>query len=217
MNIDNSFLIVLSDISFVSSFVPLLISFVNYKYSSKFLIPIIILIATSITIDFASRVYLDLNINNSYIFHLFTIIEFTLISFFYGYFFKQFFKPRIIYFFMGVFFFIAYLDFKINGLNSIDNFSISIECLILTLYSLFLFYYILKNLIFENLLRASVFWINAAILLYFSGNLLLFLFSNYLLVNNPRQHGILWSIIHTFFYVTYNIFLTIGFWRTKAK
>lgn len=217
MEISNHFLIVVSHITFIISFGPILISLINFKHLKRSLLPLFALFVFSILTDILNRIHMEMKINNSYIFHFFTIIEFVLISLFYSLFFKKYFNPLIINLLILIFFIVAFIDYKINGLNSIDNFSISIESIILTLYSLYLFYYILKNLLFENLLAEPIFWINTAILVYFAGNLLIFVFSSYLIQNAPKTHLLLWAIVHSFINIIYNVFLSIGFWKIKHK
>ncbi|MBA3683208.1 MAG: hypothetical protein H0W73_18890 [Bacteroidetes bacterium] len=116
-----------------------------------------------------------------------------------------------------MFFLAAYIDYKLNGLKSMDNFSTSLESIIFIFYSISFFYYALKNLIFENLLSTPLFWLNTAILIYFSGNLILFVFSNYMAQTDPVKYGILWAVIHTFFNVLYNVLLSVGFWKAKNR
>ncbi|MEO6302856.1 MAG: hypothetical protein ABIP51_06765 [Bacteroidia bacterium] len=156
-------------------------------------------------------------IHNQYILHYYTVGEFALISLFYSLFFKQYFKPLLINLLIPVFLLTAYIDSRVNGLNTVNNFSAAIESIVIISYSMFLFYYMLKNLIFENLFIAPVFWFNTGILFYFSGNLILFVFSAHIANNNTNQYMILWAIIHTFFNLIYNVLLSIGFWKTKVN
>jgi hypothetical protein len=212
-----SFLEMASNISVVASFMPVIFSIINYKYIPKYIFPLFLLIIISGVVDVVNSVYVEMELNNSPIFHLFTVVEFFLISIFYYRFLKQYFNSVIILIFIPLFFVAAFIDYKINGLNSMDNFSLSIESIILSVYALFLFYFILKNLLFENLLNSNIFWFNAAILFYFSGNLILFVFSNYIIETSMEEHYTLWGIIHSFFNIMYNVFLSIGFWKTRLK
>ena len=98
-----------------------------------------------------------------------------------------------------------------------DNYSVSIECIVLASYSLYFFYIVLQKLLFENLLKEPVFWINSAVLIYFMGNFLLFLFSNDLLKSNIHQHIVLWGIIHSFCNICFNLLLIVGLWKTRRQ
>ncbi|MBL7909972.1 MAG: hypothetical protein JNJ41_02810 [Bacteroidia bacterium] len=199
------------------SLVPLVISVINFIKIDLILKPIFWLVVINVTVEILSFVFLQVNFSNKYMLHYFTVAEFGLISLFYSFFLKDYFKPLLIYLLIPVFLLAAIIDYKVYGLSSSYNFSSSVECILLIFYSLFFFYYVLKNLIFENLLSTPVFWVNTAILFYFSGNLILFVFSNYMAMVDPLKLAILWSVIHTFFNVLYNVFLSIGFWKTRGK
>ena len=118
---------------------------------------------------------------------------------------------------MPLFLVVAYVDYKINGLNTTDSLSLTIESFILVVSTLFFYFYVLKNLIFDDLLSQPVFWMSTAVLFYFSGNFVLFVCGNYMARLDIDKYVILWTIIHTFFNVLYNVFLSIGFWKTRIK
>lgn len=197
--------------------VPFVISCFRFKYFQKYLIPVFLLIIISILVELINEIFVKYSINDFYLLHVYTVLEFILIALFYGIFFKQYFRPLLFYFFIAGFLILTYADTKINGMETMDSLSVSVESLILTGFSLFLFYYVLKNLLFDNLLASPVFWINTAVLIYFSGNLFLFAFSNYILRSAPEQFYILWGLIHSLINITFNLFIGIGFWKTKVK
>ncbi len=197
--------------------IPFIIILINFKTINKHLIPLLWLLIINIVVEIVNVIFAQLGLNNQYIFHYFTVAEFTLISLFYSLFFSNYFSTWLIKILIPVFFILAYIDSRINGLNTVNNFSASVESIILIFYSLFFFYYVLNNLIFENLLSTPVFWLNTAILFYFSGNLILFVFSNHMERIDSIKYGILWSVIHTFFNVIYNVFLSLGFWKAKVR
>jgi len=196
---------------------PLIASVVRYKLINSVLKPLFFLVILSVIIEALNEIHVGLDLNNFYLFHFFTIIEFTLISQFYHRFFKQYFNPLIIKILIFAFLIIAFIDYRLNGFNYVDNFSITIESVILTFYSVFFFYYILKNLLFENLLNAPFFWINTGVIIYFSGNLILFAFSNYLFETEPKKYHMLWYTVHAIINISYNILISVGFWKTKVK
>ena len=217
MSLGNYYLQLLTHLSVIASVIPLVASIINFKFITKVLMPLFVLIVVSTIIEILNEVHLGFYLNNFYILHIFTIFEFTAITVFYRRFLEKNLSSILSYGLVVVFSIIAFLDYKINGLNSIDYFSISVESFIVTFYSLFLFYFVLKNLIFENLLESPIFWLNTAILLYFSGNLFLFIFSNYLIKSEPLRYHALWFTIHSIINILYNILLGVGFWKTKVK
>jgi hypothetical protein len=74
----------------------------------------------------------------------------------------------------------------------------------------------MKRLMYPNLLNTSFFWINIAILIYFAGNLFLFLFSNHLQKNNWEQYLAVYNI-HSVTNIMYYILISIGFWKAANK
>jgi|GEM_PF-2935738 len=212
---DNNRLLV--SLSQCLSLFPFLGALINIKKIKECLLPVFVLLFVNVAVEIIATIYIEFDKNTNEILHVFTVIEFSLLSLFFAFFFKKYFNPIVIYISIPLFFIVAYVDYKINGLNSADNFSVSVESFILVIYTLFFFYYVLKNLIFDNLLAQPVFWISTAVLFYFSGNFVLFVFANYMMRVDLDKYLLLWSIIHTFFNVLYNIFLGIGIWKTRIR
>ncbi len=196
---------------------PFIISLINFGKINLILKPIFWLVVINVVVEIVNYVHVFFNQTNNYLFQYYTIVEFALISLFYSFFFKNYFKPIFINFLIPLFFIAAFIDYKVYSNYSMYNFSPSVECIMLIFYSLYFIYYILNNLIFDNLLKEPVFWVNTAILFYFSGNLILFIFSNYIAKSDPSGYSVLWSVIHTFFNILFNVILTVGFWKTKNK
>ncbi len=96
-----------------------------------------------------------------------------------------------------------------------DNFATSTESIILSLYALGSFLFVMRKLIFNNLLSEPFFWINSGVLFYFSGNLLVYVFSNYLVSSGLYNDSHIWSIT-PILSIFFNILLSIGFWKTRA-
>ncbi len=215
----NDLYIIINYFSSSLSLIALIFSLRRYKGLSKHLKPIFALLVasvlTEILVMMGSSAY-EL-INPLVILKFFTAIEFALISVFYGMFFKKYFNSVVFYGIIPCFFVLNILESLIMGTKSFDNLSISVESICFILYSLFFFYYALENLLFENLLEIPEFWINSAILFYFAGNFFLFLFRAKILVEDPMEINLLWATIHTFFNLVYNLFLVIGFWKTKVR
>lgn len=217
MHNSEDLLIIIYYLSSSFSLVPLAITLFRIKLIDRRLYPIVLLVYTATLVEIVCITHSVFGINNFYIFRIYTIIEFVLISFFYILFFKPYFKPLIFRFFLLLFLIVALLDLRINGFVNIDDFSSSVSSILLTCYSLFLFYFILKHLLIETLLSSPIFWINSAVLFYFSGNLFLFTFSGTLVKLGGDNYNFFWGTIHSFFNISYNILLAVALWKTKTK
>lgn len=199
------------------SALPFIVALIYIKKIKAYLIPVFVLAIVNASVEVLINIYVEIGRGTNEILHIFTIMEFCLLSLFFASFFKKYFNPFIIYSLMPLFCILAYLDYKINGLNSTNSFSLSVESFILVIYTLFFFYYVFKNLIFDDLLSQPVFWISTAVLFYFSGNFVLFVCGKYMARVDLDKYVILWAIIHTFFNVLYNVFLSLGFWKARIK
>jgi hypothetical protein len=206
---------ILEKISSLICLVPLISAFINLRYIKRYLVPLFLYVIAATITEFFVYLHVKSGTSNFYLFRAFTLIEFTLVSTVYIIFFEKFFKPFVFYFIIFLFYLTSFFDYKLNGLSVLDDLSSSFGALIFTCYSLFLFYFILKNLVFDNLLQSPIFWINSAILLYFAGNLFLFAFSNFLQSYYHHERNILWATVHSLFNITFNILLGISFWKSR--
>lgn len=206
----------LSSISFYSLFLPLLVAVFNARYAPKYLVPYQILIVVAALTDFSNYVFVSAGINNYLVLRAYTFIEITLIIFFYWAFFRQYHNAVFLLIILPVYFMVAAIDYSINGPVNFDNYATAFEALTFALISLWSFYYMIKHMIFESITGAPFFWFNTAILLYFGGNLILFVFDNYLLRFQTSSHHALWAI-HSVLNIIYNIVLATGFWKTRNQ
>ncbi len=186
------------------------------KSIKGYFVPILILVSASFISDILCFICLKSSINILVIYRFYTLVEFILISFFYYLFFKKYFKSGYLLLVIPVFLFIAFSDYKINGLMNMDNLSTSVESVLLILYALFLFLFVMRKLIVDNILSEPFFWINSGILFYFSGNLLIYAFSNYLIAFRIYDNSALW-LIPVCLNIIYNLFFSIGFWKTRTR
>lgn len=203
-------------ISTLFSTLSFIVGLLCIKSINRYLVPIFLIVFVSFVTDIINVVLVRSNINNHFIFHFYTVIEFILISFFYILFLKKYLSPVFLLLPIPVFLIVAFIDYRINGLNSMDSLSASVEAILLSMYALFSFFFVMRKLLFENILSEPFFWINSGILFYFSGGLLVFAFSNYFLAFEPLNQNALWSIPQ-FLNIFYNILISIGFWKARAK
>lgn len=155
-------------------------------------------------------------LNNMFVSHIFTTIECFLLLGYYSYQFEE--KGRkgvrmLALLFVGF----AISDFILSYNNwSMNAFSKGIECAVLILVSLLTWMKTMMDMSESNLLSKPFFWINSAVLVYFSASSLLFIFSESIL-NSERKIGLwLWAI-HLFFMTIYYSLISIGLWKMPRK
>jgi hypothetical protein len=211
---------VLFYLTYISVFlilVPLLIGSFLKVFQQKGISFVFFLTLFSFFIEIFNLILAFTGNNNLFLQDIYTPVEFVLFALFYKSFFDTFSKSPLHYALIGAFLCVAIFDsFFVNDIFTINNFSDSLEAIVFILYSLTAFFFIMKRLMFEDLLSTPFFWINIAILIYFAGNLFLFMFSNYLQNNDRGQYQALYTI-HSVTNIIYYILISIGFWRTARK
>ncbi len=93
-----------------------------------------------------------------------------------------------------------------------------IESFTIILFALGYYFFTLNDVKVEKLERDSMFWISTAVLIYFSGNLFLFVVNNYLVANqSSKLYYSLWAIIHsTTYLITYSLY-AIAIWSNSDQ
>lgn len=107
-------------------------------------------------------------------------------------------------------------DLAMEGLMKRDDLSIGVESLIFIIYSVITFYYILQDMEFPNLVSTAQFWIISGVLIYFGGNIFVFISSNYMLQLSVEASTLLWGI-HALICLVYYSLFTVGLWKTKES
>jgi hypothetical protein len=207
-------------LQYVSGFIvvlPILIGILYKIFFNKQLLSIFVLMVFSFVIETMNFICSLRGQNSMFLLDVYTPTEFILFILFYKKFFDAIKKSVVHYCMIFLFLCVAIFDtFFINDFLTVNNFSDSIESIVFILYSLLAFFFIMKKLMFPNLLNTSFFWINIAILIYFAGNLFLFLFSSHLQRNDQAQYLALYNI-HSVTNILYYILISIGFWKAQVK
>ena len=190
---------------FTSIFPPLvpLIIGIKKKYSLLWLY-----VLTGFLFDLLIITLKRISANRHWAANLFVLLEFVLISFYY--------KKKV---FTNTAFFYAFIIslsafFILNTLSKIfkdlNTFGYSIFLFTFILYGIIGLYLILKEQKIFFIEKSSFFWANAAFILYASGNLLLFLFKDYLHEKNVLAFNFLWTVSFLTLNILKNLLLAIS-------
>lgn len=177
---------------------------------------IFFLVVVSLATEAISMYCSHAKLNTTVLFRIYTLLEFSILT---GYFIavttneKLKVAMKIILALFGV---VALLDAVFQGIMSMDNYSVAIESLILIVYCVFAMFQLMKELQYVNILSAFRFWIVIGVLIYFAGNLFIFVFSNYLLRESPDTFNHLWGI-HSVVNIIYHTLIAYAFWKTKPR
>lgn len=151
--------------------------------------------------------------NNILVSHCYTVIEFAFLTYYFcGYYSFHLRKWSL---FTSVAFagFVIVEVFLFNDPYQMNWVPRTIESIIMILMALFTYGFILKNSTDTDVWKQPLFWINSAVLLYFSSNLLLFYFSSYVASLSHSLNISIW-LFHVLFMTLYYFLISIGLWKT---
>lgn len=161
--------------------------------------------------------YLSLNgLNNLKFLHFFTLSEFVLISLWYNSFMKNLMFLNLIQkSLIGVSTIIIILNtIYIQPINTFNTYAKALSSLLLILNPIL--YYLDKTSVNELMdIPNWMSFINAAVVLYFSGSLFIFMTSSYFSFNISEYNKIPW-VINAMLYFLFQLLINIGLWRRKS-
>jgi hypothetical protein len=95
--------------------------------------------------------------------------------------------------------------------GDINSFSLVVMSIITILFSLYYFYWLLQELPTTELQRLPMFWINSALLIFYSGNLFVFVFTDYL-VNVLNNNMLFMWTMHNILKVIEILMIVVALW-----
>ena len=153
--------------------------------------------------------------NNLWLLHLYTPLEFACLALFYSRALDGMVKKRV---FVGLGIGFAVLSALNSGflqpVNTFNTYARSLEGIVVIVFCLSWCYRTLTEMKILKLEQDPVFWVNTGFLLYFSGNVLLFAFSNYILNINRALNLYIWAF-HALFSILLYFFISVGLWKAR--
>lgn len=203
-----SFFEFISEISNWVSLVLALILFARLSNSNKWLSVYLILLPFLVLwIDHEAYLLK----NNMYLKHTLSHVEIILFSLYYYFIFEKLLFRKLV-----VILFVGYVIFSVLDTIFYEPFSIYpsnigfVYSLMIIFYSLLFFFEIYEKGEILYIERHPHFWINSAFLLYYSGTLLLGLFSNFLMYRIPRDNYIFLNSFFSVMTIVFNVLVCIG-------
>lgn len=216
MNIQDIATYLVNNVPFIVP-IPLIIGIIRKKYLIQELLIIFIFICNSVFFEVISKTMASYKIPNLYLFHLYVLMEFLFISWFYYELFKKYVSPKII---PAIYvFFVAFslIDtFVWHNPFSFNSYAKTLECMIIVIYTVFYLYKTFDEFQDEDPSDTPIFWINAGFLFYFSGCLFLFTFSNFILTQGKPMGMVVWAI-HALFIIIMYLLISVGLWKSKRN
>lgn len=200
-----------------SVLVPLLIGIsINRRRDSYVKILIIGLLISAFTDSINLLFFRRNHLPTAILFHIYTVLEFCVLALLYKHLFH---KERIkknINIVILLFFVFKILDISFfTSIQESDTLAMTLESVVMITFGILYFDQVLREMVIPNLEKHPVFWINSGILIYFSGSLFLFLFSDFIFsFSGQISYWSFWSIHSLLTIIKYTLF-SIGLWLQK--
>jgi hypothetical protein len=213
----DSIYFILAYLSIAFLFLSAIICLYLFNYTFKDFLFIALLIFVSIVTEIISYIMIKyLDMSNLLIYNIHTILELFLISAFYYQNLEGIKLKKSIIIFNLLFLTYQIIELKIKSKNSLNEVSLIFESLYVIVFSILTFYQILHKKFQKNLFDSSIFWFNSAFLIYFSGNLFIYLFSAFLNNYYKKVFHEMWGYHSILSIILYSL-ISIGFWKTKPS
>jgi hypothetical protein len=159
----------------------------------------------------AARYHNELKISGNYVTDVYRLVEFILLLIVY---YRAFNNPRLFRVFLGLA--LVYVLFLTTNAifvqqEKINSYTHIFSSLIFIVFGVSFFYKLMKDLPTLEVYRLPMFWINVAVLVYFSGNLFVFTLSHYLVTVLKNDLIVYWSV-HNLVNILGNILFAVGFY-----
>ncbi|MFK7921203.1 MAG: hypothetical protein AB8H47_04565 [Bacteroidia bacterium] len=198
-----------------SALLPLTIFFIRSKSlltSQKWLAGPIIWAAMSELIGYCTAYYLETNLP---FYHLYVAIEFSLLVVVFYNAYPGLISKKYLIYSIPLFCISAVLNVLLfQPLTDFASHTRTLESCILLFLSIRYFFLVLKELKVKNIERTFAFWFSTAILVYFSSNLLLFIYSNVIMVEEHSTFMEVWAM-HSLLNILLYLFYAIALWQKE--
>jgi hypothetical protein len=209
---DNTLLHILNNTSHGSSLIPFSLGWLRFRSNAVYLKLLFGITGVSFICDTASLILYWLKINPNYIGNTYTLVEFIVLSIIYFIVFNDR-KLSRIFIAVGTFYSVVFiLNLFFLQQEKISSYTETFSSFVFIALSIAFFYRLMKDLPALQIQQLPMFWINTAVLIYFAGNLFLFILTNYL-VNILKDDLIAYWTFHNLLNITKNLLFAIGLWQ----
>jgi hypothetical protein len=196
----------------VSVLIPISFAVSKYKRADRALLLIFYYLLLDGLVNLLAAFLADRKINNLPLLHIFTILEFLLLSYFYIKILKEALIRKVIGALMVIFPLVCILNFTFfQSIFRFNTYTRPLEVLIVMAYSLAYFAQINEADNEKRWISNPLNWINTGVLLYFSGALFVYSFSNLTVayIISPKYYSLnlfIWNIHATLLLAMYLLF-----------
>ncbi|UTW65260.1 hypothetical protein KFE94_11375 [bacterium SCSIO 12643] len=183
-----------------------------FKYISWFIL-------FSLVIQLPSSIMGRYGISNLFFLHIYVPISYILFVLFYKEVFKGFINKTIMLLSLWLFILFSIVNTIFwQDIDSFNTYALSIESLLIIIFSLSLFIFLLNETVREEKkgFVSSLIWVNSGLFIYHTSGLLLFFFAEILTKYSITEFQISW-LFHSLIYLIFYICIIIGLWKYPKK
>lgn len=209
---------ILSYISVFSAILPFIFGILKFQVLNKQLRILFIYIVVCLLTEASGIFVAKYSIKSYYLIqNIFTGLEYFLITAMYYIEFSSN-RNRISILFISFAYLLFLLYFIIVAENyfNTDSISYTVESIILVVWSVYFFYKVQSERTIISLTQYPFFWVNCAVLIYFSTSSVLFLCNDFIEHCGKALFQKLWSL-HLIGNIAYNCLFSVALWKTKSK
>lgn len=207
---------IFSTISSAFILLPATVAVIAFKKQVAPLKTLSFLLFAGIVVEIFARILIHYKQPNLPLLHVYVVVEFILIGWMYQLYLHKLYSRYVIPVIIVAFSLFSIINSVfIQSIFTFNSHARAIENLLIIILALSYFYKMLKELKVRYLEKHPMFWINSGILIYFSGSLFLFIFSNYGIIDKSIAR-LTW-IFHAFLNIFINIFYAIGLWLSREN
>lgn len=197
--------------------IPLVIFFFNRKKVSNetyYFLPFVILIAVSSVYEFFGTMVYKIDVNLW--FWVYLLLEFVTIS----YFFYRFSVNKKTVKIFALCYLLLYLILSLNrhGDNNLllEGYLSAFSFVAFIVFSTLWFRKLFTDLSSESLLKNDLFYFISGIMIYFTGTIILFVFSDVLYIDNRESFSDFW-MVNVYFSFLFRIIIIMGVWKSRIQ
>lgn len=197
--------------------VPFIMALFKFKKLNSVQRLLMYLISVIVLVEIISLFLWHKEINNLVMYHIYTVIEFIMISMIYTKVLTSLFPKYVFKILTFLFIIFAFLNVQFfQNIYTFNSNTITVSGIIIIIFSLSYFYALLQEIKYSALENNPMFWINSGFLIYFSTNLILFFINNSMFKASTEATYLVWGL-HAIINIVLTLFYTIALWVTPKK
>jgi hypothetical protein len=196
--------------------IPVIAGIMRFKKLEHPIQYLAILVFADFSAEVITHIFYLLKLNNHFVWPFFISIEYGLIVWIYCFSLKPVLLAKVFIASIPIFTCFVFLNWIASGRIGLSVVPRFIESVVVLFLVLSFFYSTLKNLTTTHLERQPMFWLSTGLFIYFSGDIIIFIFSNYMLSYSEQFNTEVW-FIHSILNIILYIFYTLAICTTPKK